>query len=99
MKKRDWTVLLLGGASATGKSSLARDLAHRLDLVWVDTDPIWLALQSAIPPVQQPDLHAFFREDTWSLGTEELVALYLRIAAFLSKCLEPVVAYYDQIEV
>jgi len=74
--ERDWTILLIGGGSATGKSTLGEALARRLNARYIDLDLFWIVLQRAIPPSVEPDLHLFEPDSVWLLPVEELVERY-----------------------
>jgi 2-phosphoglycerate kinase len=54
---RTWTVLLLGGASGVGKTSLAYRLAAHYGFGVIELDDIQTALEVLITPEQQPLLH------------------------------------------
>ncbi len=41
----DWKVLLIGGISGVGKSTVAKRLGLRLELPWLQVDDLRLALQ------------------------------------------------------
>jgi shikimate kinase len=62
--ERNWALLMIGGASQTGKSRLGQALARRFDLAYVDTDLFWITLQRAMP--SEPLLHAFDDEASWA---------------------------------
>jgi 2-phosphoglycerate kinase len=55
--KRDWQVLLLGGASGVGKSSLSYPLARYYNINLTEIDDIQVALEKLTTPEQQPLLH------------------------------------------
>ncbi len=61
----DWKVLLIGGSSAIGKTTIARSLGHRLGVSVIPADDIRLAIQQMISPAQQPALHYFY--GSWAL--------------------------------
>jgi 2,3-bisphosphoglycerate-independent phosphoglycerate mutase len=51
-------IILLGGATGTGKSTLAMELAYRLGVVWVvSTDMIRETMRTVISPELVPGLH------------------------------------------
>jgi 2-phosphoglycerate kinase len=70
--KRTWQVLLLGGASGVGKSSLSYRLARHYDINLTEIDDIQVALQKLTTPEQQPLLH-FWRTnwDEFSSWSDE----------------------------
>jgi len=53
----DWVVLLIGGASGVGKSSMSHRLARLLDANLTELDDISIAMRAATTPEQQPLLH------------------------------------------
>ena len=55
--QRTWDVLLLGGASGVGKSSLSYQLAKYFDVALTEVDDIQVALTKLLTPEQQPLLH------------------------------------------
>jgi 2-phosphoglycerate kinase len=77
----DWLVLLVGGASGTGKSSLAAPLARRLGVSLVEVDDFQLVLEATLPPEQLPLLH-FWRDhreefDAW--GDDQRVQHFVEV--------------------
>jgi 2-phosphoglycerate kinase len=42
-------LLLIGGAAGTGKSTVARTLATRLNAAWLQLDTLWIAMRDAAP--------------------------------------------------
>jgi 2-phosphoglycerate kinase len=91
----DWNVLLIGGCSCTGKSTLSRDLASRLDARVVDTDLFWMVLGRAVPIEVAPDLHYFTSEECWSLEPRELVERYLSVSRYVCRAIEDLIAHFD----
>ena len=61
-RARDWDVLLIGGASGTGKSTVANVLARRFGVPFTPVDDIVTALLTLSTPEQQPVLHRFWTE-------------------------------------
>lgn len=71
------TVLLIGGASGTGKSTVARAIARRHDADWLQVDDLRLALQWSdvrFPSENATEaLHFLERtEDVWQLPADRL---------------------------
>ncbi len=54
-----WKVSLIGGSSATGKTTLARRLARHYGLSVLQTDDVRMALQQMTTLEQHPALHYF----------------------------------------
>ncbi len=72
-----WTVLLIGGASGTGKSTVARAIARRHDADWLQVDDLRLALQWSDVRLLDDDATEALRflertEDVWQLPAERL---------------------------
>jgi 2-phosphoglycerate kinase len=80
----DWVVLLVGGASGVGKSSLAQPLARVLGVNLVEVDDFQLVLEATLPPEQLPLLHF------WRTNREEFDAWDddQRVAHFVQVCEE-----------
>lgn len=70
-----WSVLLIGGISGTGKSTVARQLGLRLGWPWLQVDLFRLAFQHsrATLPRGNGDLYLFWDvPDVWHLPPERL---------------------------
>ncbi|HEX5370223.1 MAG TPA: hypothetical protein VFY10_12480 [Dehalococcoidia bacterium] len=98
MTKLGWTVLLLGGGSATGKTTLGEALARRYDARYIDLDLFWITLQRAIPSDVEPALHLFEDDAVWEEAPALLVERYLRAAAYVSWASERLIAHHCRIE-
>jgi 2-phosphoglycerate kinase len=88
----DWTVLLVGGPAAVGKTSAAKRIATVCGASLLQVDDVCLALQRAIDPADSPLLHTFASPEVWGRPVAELVALRRELAALVSSSLEFVVA-------
>jgi len=97
-EERDWTVLLVGGPAAVGKTSAAKRIATVSGATLLQVDDVWLALQRAIAPKDGPLLHTFSAPDVWQRSLAELVALKRELAALVSSSLELVVAHHLRVE-
>lgn len=60
--KRDWTVLLIGGASGSGKSSVAYELSRIHNVNVIEVDDIFEAIKSMTTRELHPAIHY------WSTG-------------------------------
>ena len=87
----DWTVLLVGGPAAVGKTSAAKRIATVSGASLLQVDDVCLALQRAIDPADSPLLHTFASPEVWARPVAELVALRREVAALVSSSLEFVV--------
>ena len=87
------SVWLVGGASGTGKSRLAYDLARRLDIPIVEIDDIVEALFAMTTPEQQPALH-FWRThpEAASWAPERILELHIATVRALVPAVEAVIA-------
>jgi len=61
--KTDWKVLLIGGSSASGKSSLGRQLAESYKIPLTEIDDIRIALQQIVNKADHPHLFFFVNKD------------------------------------
>ncbi len=60
----EWFVLLIGGPSGIGKTTIAAQVARRLDVPWLMVDDLRLALmRSGLPIPDNPRASAFDPED------------------------------------
>lgn len=91
--ERDWTVLLIGGASGTGKTRLSYPLARRFGVPIVEVDDIVEALQAMTTPEQQPALHHWATHlGAARLPPEDILRIHLAVADSLAPALAAVVA-------
>ena len=68
-----WSVLLVGGSSATGKTTATRALAHHYGVSVLQTDDVRMALQQMTTPAQHPALHYFISEPpVWDQPPEQV---------------------------
>ncbi len=61
-KERDWTVLFIGGASGTGKSSVAYELASFYNVNVMEVDDVFAAIKAMTTRENFPAIHY------WSTG-------------------------------
>lgn len=89
---RPWDVLLIGGASGVGKSSLAYPLARRHGVPVLEVDDIVCALKAVTTPDQQPELFYWdTHPDALRLPPEEIVRQGLALSVALQPALEAVI--------
>lgn len=90
-----WTVLLIGGASGVGKSTLAREIAQRYGCPWLQVDDFRLTLQWFTRPEEQPALHFFLAtKDVWNQSPERLCEALIEVGRVVSRSLEIVLAHH-----
>ena len=83
---------LVGGASGTGKSHLAYDLARTLGVPIVEIDDIVEALFAMTTPEQQPALHYWrTHPEAGAWPPERIVELHLETARALAPAVEAVI--------
>jgi 2-phosphoglycerate kinase len=92
-RTRSWEVLLIGGASGTGKTSVAYRLAHHFAVGITAIDDFQVILERMTTPEQQPVLH-FWRThpDPGTLTAEEIMRQGLEVARAMAPALEAVIA-------
>lgn len=91
--ERTWQVLLLGGASGVGKTSVSYRLAHRYGVGLTEVDDFQIVLERMTTPEQYPELH-FWRthpEDARRMDEDEQLDHMLRYSKVMSQALEPVI--------
>ncbi|GJG89803.1 hypothetical protein tb265_49840 [Gemmatimonadetes bacterium T265] len=92
---RPWEVLLLGGSSGVGKSTVARELAQRFGVAWSQVDGHRLLLARATTAETHPALHADCAADAPdALSAEALCARWIEVARCMSAALEVVIALH-----
>ena len=92
--QRSWRVLLLGGASGVGKTSVSYRLAQRYGVGLTEIDDFQVVLERMTTPDQQPELHFFrTRPDEWRrMDEEQRLAHAIRHAEAMAGALELVIA-------
>jgi 2-phosphoglycerate kinase len=90
--ERSWQVLLLGGASGTGKTHVSHRLAQELGIGITAVDDFQVVLERMTTPEQQPALHFWATHpDPGSLSAEEIHEQGLDILDVMLPALEAVV--------
>ncbi|MBA2758824.1 MAG: hypothetical protein H0U38_03945 [Chloroflexia bacterium] len=90
------TVLLIGGASGTGKSTVARAIARRHDADWLQVDDLRLALQWSDVRLLDDDATEALRflertEDVWQLPAERLRDAMIAVGVAMTEAVAIVV--------
>ncbi len=89
---RSWHVLLVGGASGTGKSTACTTLMQRYGVRASDIDDIGDAVRAMTTPEQQPELHHWSTHaETRDWTAEEILQLTLTVARTLAPAVRAVV--------
>ena len=87
-KKRNWTVLLIGGASGTGKSCLAYGLAEYYSVNVLEIDDITEAVKAMTPKEFLP---AIYSEDFFGAGVDGNVRWLIDVSKELFPALKAVI--------
>lgn len=87
-------MLLIGGGSGTGKTTLAETIGRRVGVPWAQVDDFRLVAQRLTTPSQQPALHAFLAEGVWRRSTNELRDGLIAVGGVVSHALEIVIAHH-----
>lgn len=91
--RRDWQVLVLGGASGVGKTMVSYRLAHQFAVGLTEMDDFHIVLKRMTTPAQQPALH-FFRLHTAeveAMDDEQMLAHMLDSSNAMSGAMELVI--------
>lgn len=84
----DWDVLLLGGTTASGKSTTASQIAARLGIGCVSGDSVWRAVLAMTTPETHPVLHEWPRLEAHPGNPGDLARLHIREAEMLAPAME-----------
>ena len=91
--QRTWQVLLFGGASGVGKTSVSYRLAHEFGVGLTEVDDFHIVLKRMTTPEQQPALH-FFRlhaAEVLRMDDEQMLAHILDTSKAMSGAMELVI--------
>lgn len=92
-----WTVLLIGGASGNGKTTVAETLGRRFGVSWLQVDDLRLVLQygGLITATTHPALFAFLGDEAvWRKAPPVLRDQLIAIGALLAPAIETVVTHH-----
>ncbi len=92
--RRTWQVLLLGGASGVGKTSVSYRLAHHFGVGLTEMDDFQNVLERMTTPEQYPALHYWRLHSAEGLrmDDEQMLAHTLSVADAMSVAMELVIA-------
>jgi len=91
-KERDWTVLFIGGASGTGKSSIAYELAKYYQVNVMEADDIFQAVEAMTTVATHPAIHYFSTGVNWlDIGAEGNLKWLIDVSKELAPGLKAIV--------
>lgn len=91
---RSWHVLVLAGASGTGKSTVASTIAGAHGISWMQVDDLRLALQYARVTLPERTADLYFLETTpnvWGLPPDTLRQALIRVAEVMVPAIRVVI--------
>jgi 2-phosphoglycerate kinase len=93
-------VVLVGGASGVGKSSVAYAIADRLRIPIVEIDDLVVAIQAVTRPHEHPDIHYWetHRDEAASWDVERFVHTLIGMAEALAPAVTAVIANHLETE-
>jgi hypothetical protein len=97
MSAGPFRVLLLGGQSGSGKSTVARHMERHLDMSWLQVDDLRLALQRSqvTLPRHTDDLYYFLEtKDVWRQSPELLRDRLIAVGELMFPAIEVVVEHH-----
>jgi 2-phosphoglycerate kinase len=76
---RTWQVLLIGGASGIGKTSISYPLAQHFGVVITEVDDFQVILERMTRPADQPNLHYWqsYPDDARRMNQQQQLAFML----------------------
>jgi 2-phosphoglycerate kinase len=90
---RSWDVLLIGGASGVGKTSVSYRLARHFDVGITELDDLHITIEALTTPEQQPALHYWrTHPEAASLPAQGILDLHLAVCRALAPAVEAVAA-------
>jgi 2-phosphoglycerate kinase len=75
--ERNWIVLLVGGSSGIGKTTLTKRLAHKYGAKIIEADDICRSIYVMTTCEQYPSIHYWYGDGDWSSNTIEKNVEYL----------------------
>ncbi|HTI14553.1 MAG TPA: isopentenyl transferase family protein [Dictyobacter sp.] len=93
---KNWEILLIGGNSGTGKSTVASNIAQAYGIPWLQVDDLRLALQFSAVTLPQPqqteDLYFFLNTpDVWTKTAEQICKALIAAGEVMKDALQIVI--------
>ena len=90
--QRSWQVLLLGGPSGVGKTSVSYRLASHFGIGITEVDDFQVILERMTTPTEQPVLHYWrTHPEAGNLSAEEIVKQTIAVGQVMASALEAVI--------
>lgn len=91
----NWQVLLIGGSSGTGKTTIGKSIAKTEQASHLLVDDIRMALQATTTAEQQPGLYYFYAfDDLANLPAERFIEGFVQVGKALVPALEAIVSHH-----
>jgi 2-phosphoglycerate kinase len=92
-ENHSWDVLLIGGASGTGKTGVSYRLARHFDVGITEVDDFHIVLETMTTPQQQPILHYWnTNPEAHQLSAEQILELHISVGRVMLPALSAVIA-------
>lgn len=89
---QNWTVLLIGGNSGAGKTTIAAQISRDLGISFGQVDDYRVTLQRTVSQEAEPILHTFLQEDAFlNYEPEKMCKNLIWIGKYLSHAIEAVI--------
>lgn len=90
--QRSWQVLLLGGPSGTGKTSVSYRLAHHFEIGITEVDDFQVMLECMTTPAEQPVLHYWrTHPEAANQSAEEILERTIAVGQVMAPALDAVI--------
>ncbi|MEM7535580.1 MAG: hypothetical protein AAF639_25615 [Chloroflexota bacterium] len=90
---RDWDVLLVGGPSGVGKTSVSYRLARHFDVGITEVDDLYIVLETLTTPEQMPLVHYWqTKPESVQLSAEDILEHQIAIGRLMLPALKAVIA-------
>ena len=98
--ERPWDVLLIGGPSGVGKTSVSYRIAQAAGTGITEVDDLFIAVESMTTPEQQPEVH-YWRNtpDAAEQSAEAILEIHLRLSRALAPMLVNVIENHLETDV
>jgi 2-phosphoglycerate kinase len=98
--RRSWQVLLLGGPSGVGKTSVSYRLAQHFGIGITEVDDFQVVLARMTTPVEQPVLHYWSTHpDARNLSAEEICQQQIAVGEVMAPAIEAVITNHIESQV